>query len=523
MSKSEGGHERDGTSDGADERATSGRREPGRQAMSDRRGSPERELGRRLARLREAAGLTQRELARRLGVDQSALSRIESGRRRLTAAQAGQAARILGVEPGALLGTLSEPQGEPFQYAGADEPARYGQTWRRPDGLIDRDLWLSKAAAAGDEDALTEDDALEPPQESGLPPLHELAAMAAPMLVEGPETGWRRAVGTPGLEPPLFAEVVRDALEVEALVDGGGSTSSGARTAAGAAGRTAVPSSPFATLPPATQADPVRLARFWRHELGVGDGGPLPDLVPLLESAGVDVVHARLEVSVPEGVCALVPRPWPSAPPRAFVFVNGRERPVVMQRFALAHEFAHLALGHGEAYDERIDWSGRSRRETDANAFAEEFVAPVAAVRRWADLTAPSPNDLVETVVHLANHFGISVWVARNRLRAAGLLAGPTASRALDQQLRAQEGRLTALQPFLGGLRDTLSVLTTESRPGAEHNPWRIAPLGVRVPGRMREQVLGLLQSGESSVTQSADWLRIGAADLDAQLQQLRG
>jgi len=36
-------------------------------------------LGRRVATLREAAGLTQAELARRLHVTQSAVSRIESG------------------------------------------------------------------------------------------------------------------------------------------------------------------------------------------------------------------------------------------------------------------------------------------------------------------------------------------------------------------------------------------------------------------------------------------------------------
>ena len=52
--------------------------------VNDEQGySHERELGRRLARLRDAAGLTQRELARRMDLTQSALSRIESGQRRL--------------------------------------------------------------------------------------------------------------------------------------------------------------------------------------------------------------------------------------------------------------------------------------------------------------------------------------------------------------------------------------------------------------------------------------------------------
>ena len=473
--------------------------------MSEGHGSSsERELGRRLARLREGAGLTQRELARRLGVDQSALSRIESGRRRLTAAQAGQAARILGVDAGALL----EPE-----LAESVLGPELNETPLRPT------LASSDASAAED-------------WNPRLPRAFRLESMA----LSGPaasflEAEWRPRGGAPALEPPLFAEIVRDALEVEALVDALGTerhsrlgTDAPPRRATAtsrAQGREAVRPSAFETLPPTAQTDPVRLARFWRHELGAGDGGPLPDPVMLLEAAGVDVVHARLDASVPEGACALAPRLRPGAPPRAFVFINGRERPVVMQRFALAHEFAHLALGHGEAYDERIDWSGRSRRETDANAFAEELVAPVAAVRRWADLTAPPLDDPVEAVVQLGNHFGVSVWVARNRLRAAGLLSSPTMSRSLDQQLRAQGGRLTALQPFLGGLRDTLSVLTTESRPGAEQNLWRIAPLGIRVPGVMRAQALGLLESGAASAGQVAAWLRVPDDGLKRQLDQL--
>ena len=300
-------------------------------------------------------------------------------------------------------------------------------------------------------------------------------------------------------------------------------------------------------------ADPVRLARFWRHELGVGDDGPLPDLIPLLETAGVDVVHARLDGDTPHGACALIAAPWANEPEsaaavRPFVFVNGFARPVALQRFALAHEFAHLALGHGEAYDERLDWSGRSRRETSANAFAEEFVAPLSAVRRWFEMdgeaagsratarepaaspdpgaahAAASPADpaaaTVDLIVRLANHFGVSFWVARYRAKAAGIVTGPTQLRLLDHALRARQDQMIPRQLFLGGLRDTLSVLTAESRPGQSENPWRIAPNGVRVPGRMRAQVLALLESGVVPLEQAAAWLRIGPADLRAQLKQ---
>ena len=387
------------------------------------------------------------------------------------------------------------------------------------------------------------------------------------------------------LEPPLFAEVVRDALEVEALAGAG----AGVVPHPPGFGRP----SPFAALPHAVYADPVRLARFWRHELGVGDDGPLPDLVPLLEAAGVDVVHARLDGDTPHGACALVAVPWagvaqgtaraaaaaasataasaptaataPSATTaptaataasvRPFVFVNGFGRPVALQRFALAHEFAHLALGtarpttsastgRGAAAARPTPtpsprsssrrcrpcgagsrWTARRR----ARALSRASPPPRTPTRRLA-VRPPAPSDraapsdpaaaVLDTVIRLANHFGVSFWVARYRARAAGIVSGPTQLRVLDQALRARQERLIPRQLFLGGLRDTLSVLTAESRPGQSKNPWRIAPQGVRVPGRMRAQVLALLEAGAVPLEQAAAWLRIGPADLRDQLGQ---
>ena len=72
--------------------------------------TPESSFGRRIAQLRDAAGLTQRELARRMGLTQSALSRIESGSRRLSAAQALQLSQILSVDPGLLLSIETDAQ-----------------------------------------------------------------------------------------------------------------------------------------------------------------------------------------------------------------------------------------------------------------------------------------------------------------------------------------------------------------------------------------------------------------------------
>ena len=469
-------------------------------------------LGRRVATLREAAGLTQAELARRLHVTQSAVSRIESGSRALSAAQVVRLTEILGVDPGTLLSPAS-PGHRPSPRRASqalmsdvadvlaaspieDDPVRAADVRRAADvlrGVVEED---DTGFAARPASALP-DEASGPSWDDGPQP---------------PSPAFR------ALEPPLFAAVTSDWFEV---------------AAAAAELRPAAPGVLGLDAHLAGGGgDPVRLARFWRHEFGVGERGPLPDLVVLLEAAGVQVVVARLEDDEPHGACAALPG-QPSdagdaALPRVpFVFINGFGRPVALQRFALAHEFAHLALGHGEAYDERIDWSGRSRREVEANAFAEEFVAPLAAVRHWFEMegsrAGASRSDRigdVDTIIGLANHFGVSFWVARYRAKTAGLLTSPTRQREIDRELRRLEWQTIPRQLFLGGLRDTLSVLSSEMRPGQDQNALRIAPEGVRVPGPMRAAVLRLLEAGEAGLEEAQAWLHIGADDLRYQLAQ---
>ena len=121
-----------------------------------------------------------------------------------------------------------------------------------------------------------------------------------------------------------------------------------------------------------------RVARFWRSELHVDpDDGPLPDLVPLLEDGyGAQVIVARVAAGDRPVAAAFTTGDVP------FLFVNAA-RPVVLQRFALAHAFAHLVLGHGDVVDRRIEWSRNVPPEAAANDFAEELLAPVRAVRRW--------------------------------------------------------------------------------------------------------------------------------------------
>ena len=58
-------------------------------------------------------------------------------------------------------------------------------------------------------------------------------------------------------------------------------------------------------------------------------------------------------------------------------------------------------------------------------------------MRHWFEMEGGSGQiDDVESVARLANHFGVSFWVARYRAKAAGLLTSPTRLREIDRELR---------------------------------------------------------------------------------------
>lgn len=67
-------------------------------------------LIRRLIDLREAAGLSQSEAARRVGIDNSSLSRIESGDRKVSAQELSKLAEVYGVTTDYLLGKNNTPK-----------------------------------------------------------------------------------------------------------------------------------------------------------------------------------------------------------------------------------------------------------------------------------------------------------------------------------------------------------------------------------------------------------------------------
>lgn len=67
-------------------------------------------LTKRLIDLREASGLSQSEVARRIGIDNSSLSRIESGARKVSAEELAKFAGLFDVTTDYLLGNNNTPK-----------------------------------------------------------------------------------------------------------------------------------------------------------------------------------------------------------------------------------------------------------------------------------------------------------------------------------------------------------------------------------------------------------------------------
>ena len=83
---------------------------------------PHRVLVQRLVKGREAAGLTQRDLAQRLGVDHSWVGKVETDRVGLNVIQVLKLAAALDLDPGELLAGLGEMIDVPLVAARASEP-----------------------------------------------------------------------------------------------------------------------------------------------------------------------------------------------------------------------------------------------------------------------------------------------------------------------------------------------------------------------------------------------------------------
>lgn len=95
--------------------------------LGNRHGIPMRYF-QRLADLRKAQGLTQAGLAEKLGVEQPTVQRWEKGKREPNIAQLVELARVLGVEPSALLDSDLVPAAGPRLYVKGSVAAGVWQT-----------------------------------------------------------------------------------------------------------------------------------------------------------------------------------------------------------------------------------------------------------------------------------------------------------------------------------------------------------------------------------------------------------
>jgi transcriptional regulator with XRE-family HTH domain len=78
------------------------------------------EFGRRICKLRVAANLSQQELADRIGICRSALSKYELAERHPTTSRIKQIADALGVPVGVLFGDCAPPSMPSYEVHNAD-------------------------------------------------------------------------------------------------------------------------------------------------------------------------------------------------------------------------------------------------------------------------------------------------------------------------------------------------------------------------------------------------------------------
>ncbi len=90
------------------------------------------QIARRCRELRDEAGLTQAEVAAKVGVDQSVISRIEAGERRVDSVMLQRLADVFGVSPAAFF-AKGEDLGSPSVLLRGgrtlDESSRSGLAW----------------------------------------------------------------------------------------------------------------------------------------------------------------------------------------------------------------------------------------------------------------------------------------------------------------------------------------------------------------------------------------------------------
>lgn len=232
-----------------------------------------------------------------------------------------------------------------------------------------------------------------------------------------------------------------------------------------------------------------QLARAERERLGLGETGPIPDLVAALEEgAGVMVALCQLGE---HGLAGM----YQTRDGVPVIMVNSSTHPV-RARFTLAHEYGHHRLGHGAAFDREVDPRSGGRREADANRFAAELLVPRAGLDRW--LRAAGRRMDLEALVRLAHEYGVSCEVALHRLERTRRVRG-AAARALAARVEAGEHRDLA---WVLGLPEPNDTLTRDRR------------LRVRMPAPTRRAVLRALERGLIDAEGAAERLHVDRLEI---------
>jgi Zn-dependent peptidase ImmA (M78 family)/transcriptional regulator with XRE-family HTH domain len=326
------------------------------------------ELGERVADARRRKGWTQGELAARVGLTQTSVSRIETGVRAVSSLELAELAEVLGVS---VLDLLRAGQRPMLAIA-----ARLGH-FRDP-GAVDRALRRAEALIRLDE---LLDSVLGPSPPEG----------AAQLLGAVPPRG---AVPPGGVVPP-----VPEAVPVEAGAVRRGEVGRGPAVDQGR-----------------------RLAGEVRQALRLGDGplGPLPEV--LEERLRLDVDFSPLPEAV-DGLCVSVGE-------RALVLV-GSSKPSSRQRFTLAHELAHYLVDDLDPlYVDERGVRARSVAEMRANAFAAHLLMPEPGVRaaiegftddaERAVRVALTFGTSVSAAAYQLGNLGLLPETVRDRLTQAG-------------------------------------------------------------------------------------------------------
>lgn len=216
-------------------------------------------------------------------------------------------------------------------------------------------------------------------------------------------------------------------------------------------------------------SEAAQQAQAARARLGLALDGPVPDLLRAVEDGGLAVSV----IDLPEGISGAYAR----RQGQGFAFVSLREA-AVRQRFTLAHELGHHEFRDGGVMDSSANVFGRPTavRERRANAFAAEFLAPLAAVQRWTQARAEADVSLV-TVVALASWFRVSAHVALYRLSAARLVSAKAVG-TLEQAIQSGEHARVARRHQIADLPDQLSQIHDSGTPHLPSRLWTDAVTG---------------------------------------------